>query len=134
MNENPAPVPPEQLPPEPPQGPADSDLAISKRRRWLLAGAGFLGWYIVNGLFWLIYKQFPFLDPAGIYGLSPYLNMAMLATVINVVLLIVLALIRRTRWIALGILAAWALNFAISLVLGLSFNGLCLTPFFTPLK
>ncbi len=129
MNENPAPV-----PPEPTKGPADTGLAVSKRRRWLLAGAGFIGWYIVNGLFWLIYVQFPVKDPNAIYGLSPYLNMAMLATVINVILLIVLALIRRTRWIALGVLCALALNFAVSLVLGLSFNAFCLTPFFTPLK
>ncbi len=129
MNENPAPLPPEQ-----PPGPAAPGPASSKRRRWLLAGAGFLGWYIVNGLFWLIYVQLPTKDPNAIYGLSPYLNMAMLATVINVILLIVLVLIRRTRWIAQGVLAAWAVNMAISLVLGLSFNALCLTPFLTPLR
>lgn len=131
MNETPTPLPPE---PEQSQGPSHSDLAISKRRRWLLAGAGFLGWYIVNGLFWLIYMQLAVKNPNAIYGLSPYLDIAMLATVVNVILLIVLALIRRTRWIALGVLGAWAVNLAISLVLGLSFNALCLTPFFTPLK
>jgi hypothetical protein len=133
MGEKLAPVPPEQLPPEQPQGRADSDLAISKRRRWLLAG--FIGWYIVNGLFWLIYKQIPLLDPRGsTFVAIDYLNMGILTTIINVIALIVLALIRRTRWIALGVLGAWAVNLAVSLVLGLLFNALCLTPFFTPLR
>ncbi len=126
----------ENQPPKIPQSenqPAALEAA-PKRRRWLLAALGFAGWYLVNGLFWLIYQRLRPIPP-GYYDIfSPDVGAGMITTVINIVVLLALAFIRRTRWVALGILFALALNFAVSLVLGLGFNAFCLAPFFTPFR
>ena len=75
---------------------------------------GFVGWYLVS---WALVR------PLG-------LNLFFL----NIIALIVLALIKATRRVAGGILIALALNFTISLILGLGLNALCFIPFFTPIS
>ena len=75
---------------------------------------GFVGWYLVS---------WPLVRPLG-------LNLFLL----NIIALIVLALIKTTRRVAGGILIALALNFTISLILGLRLNALCFIPFFTPIN
>ncbi len=79
---------------------------------------GFVGWFLVNGGLWLLLSS------------QTPLSTACLLFPTNLGLLIILAIIRRTRWVALGILSALALNFVIALVRGLGFNGICFIPFF----
>jgi hypothetical protein len=83
---------------------------------------GFLGWYLVNIFAWSHV-------PAGGYGLGVFFVFAIMLP-FNIVALIVLGIIRSTRWVALGIVTALALNFLISLALGLTLNAQCLIPFF----
>ena len=78
---------------------------------------GFFGWYLVS---WSLVR------PLG-------LNLFFL-NIIVLIVLIVLALIKGTRSVAGGILIALALNFTISLILGLGLNALCFIPFFTPIS
>ncbi len=47
----------------------------------------------------------------------------------NLFALTLLTVIRSTRWVGFGILAALALNLYVSLVLGVTMNGLCFIPF-----
>jgi len=82
---------------------------------------GFFGWYLVNGLIWMAFGgpyRWEFASP------NLYIFPA------NLLTLILLAVVKRTRKIAMGILLAIALNLVISLLLGLVFNGVCFVPFF----
>ena len=110
---------PQEQPPAPPMTP---------QPKWLLFAAGLLGWYLVNGLIWLMMLRSPFypgwLDTYG------FPNLILLP--LNLIILVVLAIIKRTRMIAFGILAALALNIVISLVIGLQGNAWCFVPFFIP--
>ncbi len=92
---------------------------------------GFGGWWIVNGLIWLLIIGF--LQGGQTHGVLWYNggieNLCVLP--LNVIALIILALLR--RWISLGMLSAVALNLAIALVLGLTEYGTCAVPFFAGL-
>jgi hypothetical protein len=79
---------------------------------------GFVGWYLVNGAFYLI--------PGAI-------NFFFALFLANIIVLIVLVLIKETRMVGIGILIALALNFLVSLVLGIFFNGVCFVPFYVKL-
>ncbi len=84
---------------------------LPKSKRLIQTGAGFFGWYLVNGLLWQLPDLWCVLFPA------------------NIVLLI--ALLRfRLGGIAQGILIAWASNFIFSLVAGTYLNAVTLVPFF----
>ncbi len=95
------------------------DEPLPQRIKWVMIVGGFLGWYALNYLLFL--------------WAAPNSGMWLCALPANILLLIILAIIRGTRWIALGILAALALNFVVSLALSLNWNAVCLTPFFNPL-
>lgn len=117
----------EAPPVETEQGPANATLPVAvppavKRRNFLI---GFLGWYLVNGALWFILSGATFdATEAQSSGAVCFLFP------LNLLLPVLFGVIRVTRWLALGILAALALNFLVSLILGMSFNGLCFVPFF----
>ena len=96
-----------------------------KTKRILFA-VGFFGWYLINGGAWFLYS--PNQNALGGQGYGIVLNLLLLPA--NAVLLLIFAIIRSTRRVALGILAAVAFNFFISLLLGLSTNATCFIPFF----
>jgi hypothetical protein len=85
---------------------------------------GFFGWYVINGMIWFILLGGS--SAGGDYG---YFN-GLFTFPANILVLIILAAIKSTRQIALGILAALALNLLIALVLGVSTNGICFIPFY----
>jgi hypothetical protein len=110
-----------QIPEEPSDQRPDSGSAGAvnpKRRNWRFFAFGFIGWYLVNGVIWVLPGNNEF-------------NL-LLTLPANILILIILAIIKRTRWIAFGMLTAIALNFLISLVLGLFNQAVCLVPFFSP--
>ena len=82
------------------------------------AASGFVGWFLINGLVW------------GSTDGGEALIIPILCFSVNVITLFILAAIPPTRWIALGILAAWAINFILSMIFGVIGNGSCLVPFF----
>ncbi|MGE5251505.1 MAG: hypothetical protein ACM3QS_14985 [Bacteroidota bacterium] len=93
-----------------------------KLRRFLI---GLLGWWLVNIPLWLLLQ--PVMVSQGatfVYCTLPFLFGA------NIFLLIIMAF--RNRWVALGLLAAFAVNLLVSLVLGLGTNAMCWIPFTTP--
>jgi hypothetical protein len=86
---------------------------------------GFFGWFLVNGLIWLI-----------VGGPGENFNAAINLFIfpINLLALIILSIIKRTRNIGLGILSALAFNLLLSLVLGTALNGFCFVPFMFPIE
>lgn len=118
--------PPTKEPPKPEKPPLSRNQKIS---RFLI---GFLGWYILNGLYWYI------TEPHGLDGDSTFtganfyavLSINLFLFPSNLLALIVLSTIPPTRWVGFGILIALALNLAISIVEGVAFNGWCFIPFF----
>ena len=83
---------------------------------------GFIGWFVINGVLWVIASG----TPVGIaYGIP---NLILFPA--NVLVLIILA--RTRRWVALGVLIALAVNLLITLIMGVAFEGLCFIPFLTP--
>lgn len=80
---------------------------------------GFVGWWLVNGLVWWMTDT-----TSGDYALW---NMCVLP--INLVLLLVF--LRARRYVGWGILATYAVNFALALFTNMLLNGACWIPFFT---
>lgn len=108
--------------------PNDPNEKISEdeRVKWEKSGrfaAGFLGWYLVNGLIWLLFS-------GGSLNGEGALILNFLIFPLNVIALLIFAFNRSTRFFALGLLGALAVNFVISLVIGLQFNAMCFIPFF----
>lgn len=101
-------------------------------QEWLKFAVGFFGWYLASGIAWSQYSAPPAAaDDRQGYGVL--MNMAffsLLYLAIAVVLLLVFAVTPSTRSIAKGLLLALALNFFISLLLGLTTNANCFIPFF----
>ncbi len=90
--------------------------------KWLGFLIGFAGWFLMNAGLWLLLLS---LTVSQIT-----LVLVILALPANLILLSMLALIKQTRWMALGVLSALALNLVITLVLGLFANAICGIPFF----
>ncbi len=109
---------PEHVTSTPPPPPVPTAV---KRRHLLI---GFFGWYLVNGLLWFALTGASF-DAAQ----APAQALCLLFAV-NFLLPVVLGLSKAARWMALGILAALALNFLVSLLVGTIINGICFVPFF----
>lgn len=78
-----------------------------------------MGWYFVNSLF--LY---------GSPNTSGYNLLWIISPIVNIVVLLIFAIVKPLRQVALGMLIAMALNLFISLVLGMFFNALCFVPFF----
>lgn len=81
--------------------------------KYKLALAGFFGWYIVSGMM-----------------LSSVGALSMCAFPINIMLLLVAGRVKSLRQLGFGILTALALNFLISLFVGVFINGICFIPFY----
>jgi len=112
MESNSAPVPP-------PAKPKPSLRETVTSKPFLI---GFFGWYVINGLIWLVFGN-PNQSESAIF-----VNLFVFP--VNLLALILFLIIRRTRRMGFGILTALAVNFVISLVLGLFLNGACFIPFF----
>jgi len=99
---------------------------------WLRRNAqilyGFFGWYVINGLIWLILVNVNMDSSGG--GPPAYVILNLLIFPANLLALILLAAGKRTRKMGLGILAALALNLLLSLLFGMLINGVCFIPFY----
>jgi len=82
---------------------------------------GFFGWYLINSIIWLLIST---------RGYAEYVFLNLFIFPINLLTLIVLSVIKSTRKIGLGILIALALNLLLSLMVGLTINGVCFIPFY----
>ncbi len=102
-------APPEPIPP-----------AI-KRRQFLI---GFAGWCLATGSIWLVLSR----ELSGNWFVQLLVSGTLF--LVNIGLLAGLGSSRRVRWVALGMLAAVALNLLISLALGAWFSVVCFVPFF----
>ncbi|OGO34260.1 MAG: hypothetical protein A2W35_12060 [Chloroflexi bacterium RBG_16_57_11] len=116
-------TPTEQTLSQKPATPAKRQLTRNEKLRDF--AIGFIGWWVVNGLLWTIADKTAFRDDFGSVVLF-------CAVPINIVSLIFLAFLR--RWVALGVLATYVVNFAMALILGTITNGYCWIPFTTPMK
>jgi Na+/proline symporter len=84
---------------------------------------GFVGWFIINGVLLLLVIG---LDRDAYYnGLG---STWACGFPLNILVLVFLAFTRRQ--VALGMLTALAVNFLVSLVIGLFENAICFVPFF----
>ena len=90
---------------------------------------GLVGWYAVNGITWFLLLPPSRSSYQNSYGIEIALFSVGLIP-FNIIFLLILASIPRTRMIVLGILIAMALNFMISLLLGMTMNAFCFIPFF----
>ena len=99
----------------------EPEKTISTSRKFIEVMIGFGGWYIANGVIWLLVARSSS-SSAGVLITCSLPG--------NIILLLVCALTKRLRRVALGILIALALNFVISLFVGMVFNALCFIPFF----
>ena len=100
-------------------------LATTKQngqRQWIQFTAGFLGWFIIYGLIW--WKMVPIELPGAVF----WYDLCLLP--INMILMIVLAVSKKTRLIGLGILAAMAVNLIIALLMGVGLDAIFNVPFF----
>jgi hypothetical protein len=129
---------PDDAVPEAPQEPEKKPLAPTRiftrqeKIRYFLIG--FLGWWLINILLWRLLVPVPLSQLQG-YRAGQGISENLICTVpiifgMNVFLLIRMAF--ANRWIALGLLAAFAVNLVISLLLGLAGNAACWVPFTTP--
>lgn len=80
---------------------------------------GFVGWYVVNALAWVVLGR-------NSYGYSLSVNLLFLP--INALVLLITA--RKRPRFAAGLLAAIALNFILALISGAFTNAVCAIPFF----
>jgi len=106
-----SPMPRPETQPEPP---------LSTTKKIIHIASGFVGWFLINGIAWWFCKG----DPVG----NSIINLFFFF--FNITALFTLSVIRKTRWIALGILAAWVVNLLISIIFGMFWNGVCLVPFY----
>jgi len=112
----------EDQPPEEGQSIPSEQPARKFKFTWQFV-AGFLGWFLVNGLVWLRLL-------AGREFSLNYWGSSALIFLLNLAILVFLAWMKSTRQIAWGIAAALGVNLIVSLVLGLTLNAFCLVPFF----
>lgn len=96
-----------------------TETSPDDRKKLIHRIGGLLGWFLVNGLIWLVIGE-----DAWDFGIALFFG--------NLLAMIILIAVPSTRKIGQGILIAWAANFILALILGAFFNGLCLVPFFSP--
>ena len=87
---------------------------------------GFVGWYALNIVIWTLFGARPG-DELGETGV-----MLLLVFPFHILVLFMLLVIKSTRKFAYGAVAAIAVNFVMSLVMGLITNALCFVPFIYP--
>ena len=105
---------------------AEESLRKSRIVRYGLFAAGFSSWIIINSLIWQsVAGDVRYGFDAEFYALT-YLFIVP----INLFILLVLFVLKKTRPFAWGILTAIGVNFLISMALGLTYNAYCMIPFF----
>ena len=108
-----------------------SERSAKPPNRWAPADwrdflIGFIGWYAVNGLFW--WRMMSNCQSSVGCGENIFFNLVILPA--NLAVMIVLALIPRTRRIANGVAATYVVNFALGLLANAVTAGVCWVPFF----
>lgn len=119
-----------KAPQEPEKKPRPPKRIFTRQEKIRYFLIGFLGWWLVNILLWRILVPVPLSHLRGYQGSESLICAAPIIFGMNVFLLIRMAF--ANRWIALGLLAAFAVNLVISLLLGLAANAACWVPFTTP--
>ena len=96
----------------------------TRRNKWFDFALGFVGWYVTSSLLWAL----PFVPLIQDTALPVIFMYALLGCLpFHIVVLIVLG--RWRRWMALGVLAAFAANLTVATFLGTFFPAWCGTPF-----
>ncbi len=90
--------------------------------KFLDIGIGFVAWFVVNGVVWLILLKGGEVNA----DFNLFFNVFILPA--NLIALLILAIFRNR--IALGMLIAIAANLVVALMLSLGYNGMCAIPFF----
>jgi len=120
---SPVDLPPAETEPAPGSQPSPEQPPMGMFKRYWKFAAGFLGWFLVNGLYWwwllVGFQRAPDIVPSNCIILT-----------LNVLALILLIKKPKTRQITWGGLTAIAVNLFVSLMLGLFYNAFCLVPFF----
>lgn len=96
----------------------------SLKEAWIDVALGFIGWFVANGIVWFAINQWTRASGQP----NNFFAGALLWLPCQIILLIVLAVFRNR--IALGVLAAVALNLAVTLLLGMTTQAMCGIPFF----
>ena len=96
---------------------------------------GFVGWWIISGLVWLVGTNATFTFPSRLWNelLALFQLLFLLLFFLTQLIALILLAFRR-GWIALGMLSAIALNLTVSLLVGMTQNAFCFAPFFVPLR
>lgn len=102
--------------------PALATTKQNRQRQWIHFASGFLGWFIIYGLVW--WKMVPIELPGAIF----WYDLCLFP--INIILMIVLTVSKKTRLIGFGILAAMAVNLIIALLMGVGMDAIFNVPFF----
>lgn len=107
---------------------------ILSKQKWVRILSGFLGYWLINSLLWSpVAHWFP--PSGGIAFVNDYFGYyGFLTMPVNLLLLIICAIIRRTRWFALGLMIAMIVNGIITLLIGLLDNAYLLVPFFIEIE
>lgn len=104
---------------EPPAKPAKSPLTTAQK--WRQFWIGFGAWWLINSLIW-----FPL---SGADNLGYGIFFSLLVLPLNLIVLLVLAFIR--RWMALGVLTTYGVNLLVSVLYRpFDMNGICWVPFY----
>ena len=85
------------------------------KRNWLKFAGGFVGWFLVSTLIYAVALQ------GGVMLWIFYLP-------INILVMMILAISARTRWIGLGIVSAMAANFLIAAAMRPFLEAVCFFP------
>ncbi len=128
------PIPPsEQLPEGEGSIPGDQKIPepqpMGRFKRYGLFAVGFLGWFLVNGLVWLLISGGE-INSGNEEEMGLIIINGIFVLPLNLAIMLLLLWKKFTRMISLGILTAYGVNLIISLILGLSMNAACLIPFF----
>ena len=113
---------PQSLPsPQPaPIGSQPSKPHQSQKTRWILFTVGFVGFFLINGIGLAILNFVPNYLNGPLEFLNPLVNLTgFFCLILDLVLIVVLSIISKTRWIVFGFLAAMGVSFLITLLLGI---------------
>ncbi len=101
-------------------------MTSEKAKKWLKFLGGFLGWFMVNTLLYTLLNR----DHSDWYGVLFDYDAILWAMILlgNLIALIVLAILKKTRWIALGITSAMVSSFAINMFLMQLQGAYCFVP------
>ena len=110
----------------------EESLDQEKKKKWLKFLGGFLGWFIINTLIFALLHLPEVNSQRPYYGRDVYSLdwgiLWLLVLLVNIIALTVLVTIKTTRIIALGVVSALAVNFAISMLFLTTTDAYCFVP------